>query len=76
MFRLSRIGCQEAWREAGISYLKYLNICTECLHKCVKERSQSRYSRFSTPGYITQAPDGVGGYVDARKVPAAVKDYK
>lgn len=66
---------QENWREHGISYVKYLNICTDAVHKCVKESKQAKYTKFSVAAYHAQKPDGSGGIEKIEKVAAQIKDY-
>ncbi len=63
------------WREQGISYLKYLNICTESLHRAVKPAKQAKYQRFSIAAYEAKEPDGQGGTRLVNKVPANYADY-
>ena len=63
------------WREQGISYVKYLNITTETLHTIVKDSRRTKYEKFSTPGYVSQEPDGQGTFQKITKVPAEIKDY-
>ncbi|KEG10015.1 hypothetical protein DQ04_04301050 [Trypanosoma grayi] len=63
------------WREHGISYLKYLNVCTETVHSAVKESRRAKYERFSKPGYVAQRPDGAGGNETINKVPSQTTDY-
>ncbi len=65
---------QESWRDQGITYLQYLNICTDALHKSVKESKQGKYCKFSVPGYHTQEPDGNGTFQKVTKVPGSVKE--
>lgn len=66
---------QESWRDQGLSYLKYVNICTETLHKCIKESKVAKYNKFSVAGYHAQKPDGQGSTERVVKVPAESKDY-
>ncbi|KPI89248.1 hypothetical protein ABL78_1671 [Leptomonas seymouri] len=63
------------WRDQGISYLKYLNVCTETLHMAVKDKARSKYTKFSSPNYISIKSDGAGGIEEIKKVPAFTKDY-
>ncbi|EAN84807.1 hypothetical protein C3747_7g2443c [Trypanosoma cruzi] len=63
------------WREQGISYLKYLNVCTEALHSAMKESRRVKYERYSSPGYVAQKPDGAGGIETVNKVPAHTNEY-
>lgn len=64
-----------SWRDQGISYLKYLNVATEELHKCVHEAKSARYTRFSQVGYTAAQPDGSGLFTKFEKVPADPADY-
>ena len=75
MFRRSTVALSTAWRDQGISYLKYLNICTDALHSAVKEKSAPKYVKFSVPNYITQEADGAGGFVKVEKVPDTIDKY-
>ena len=76
MMRPSRVlREQDNWRDHGISYVKYLNICTEVLQKCVKDSKRAKYTRFSEIGYKTQKPVEGGGWEPCVKVPAEIKDY-
>lgn len=63
------------WRDQGISYLKYLNVATEELHKCVTESKSAKYTKFSQVGYNANQSDGAGLFVKADKVPAETSDY-
>ena len=65
---------QTNWR-SHVSYLKYLNICTNALHKVVKDDKSAKYTRYSAAGYMAQKPDGQGGFSKIENVPADVKDY-
>lgn len=64
-----------AWRDQGISYLKYLNICTAALHSTVKESRQAKYVKYSAPGYAAQEPDGTGSFQKREKVPEEISKY-
>ncbi|KPA79915.1 hypothetical protein ABB37_04973 [Leptomonas pyrrhocoris] len=63
------------WRDQGISYVKYLNVCTETLHMTVKEKAQGKYSKFSSPNYVAIKSDSAGGVEEVNKVPIFTKDY-
>lgn len=63
------------WRDQGISYVKYLNVCTESLHMAVKEKSRGKYVKFSSPNYTAIKGDGAGGIEEVKKVPIYTKDY-
>lgn len=67
--------CLSSWRDQGISYLKYLNICTDALHSTVKESRAAKYTKFSNPGYLAQESDGQGTFVKREKVPDHVSKY-
>lgn len=47
----------EGWRDHGISYLKYLNVCTVALHKCVKDSKKGKYVKHSEVSYFAQKFD-------------------
>lgn len=63
------------WRDHGITYVKYLNVCTEALHMATKEKAKAKYDRYSTPNYVAIKPDGQGSTEEVKKVPAFTKDY-
>lgn len=64
------------WREQGISYLKYLNVCTEAVHATVKEgKAANKYTKFSAPGFQAMELDPTGVYVKREKVPDHVSKY-
>ncbi|CBH15526.1 Mitochondrial ATP synthase epsilon chain, putative [Trypanosoma equiperdum] len=75
MIRRSCALLSSSWRDHGISYLKYLNVCTETLHSTVKESRRAKYERWSKPCYTAQRPDGAGGQETIDKVPIHTKDY-
>lgn len=75
MLRLSLLCRSTSWRDQGISYVKYLNICTEALHMTVKPKLAAKYSRFSTPNYVAVKPDAAGSLTPVTNVPAFTKDY-
>lgn len=76
MLRVSRtLREKEDWRDHGLSYVKYLNVCTDALHKCVKENKQNKYAKQSTVGYIAQQMDGSGGFAKVTKVEASLEEY-
>lgn len=64
-----------AWRDHGISYVKYLNICTEALHMTVNSQSSAKYTRFSTPNYVALKPDGTGSMAEVKTVPIHTSEY-
>eukprot|EP00760_Papus_ankaliazontas_P034682 PhM_4_TR738/c0_g1_i1/m.100038 len=72
--RTSMLLENEAWRE-HITYVKYLNVCTLSLHKCVKDSKSAKYTRNSIASYHTQEPDGQGAHVKIVKVPDSVENY-
>ncbi|CAJ1035782.1 Mitochondrial ATP synthase epsilon chain, putative [Leishmania lindenbergi] len=63
------------WRDHGISYVKYLNVATEALHMATKDKVRARYSRYSSPNYISVKNDGTGVMEEVKKVPIFTKDY-
>lgn len=63
------------WRDQGVSYVKYLNVCTETLHMTVKDKARAKYAKFSSPNYVAIKSDGAGGVEEVKKVPAFTKDY-
>lgn len=63
------------WRDQGISYVKYLNVCTEAVHMATKDKANAKYSRFSSPNYVALKSDGAGSMEEFKKVPAFTKDY-
>lgn len=63
------------WRDQGVSYLKYLNVCTEALHMATKDKAHAKYERFSIPNYVALKPDGQGSTEEVKNVPAFTKDY-
>jgi len=63
------------WRDQGISYLKYLNVSTEELHKCVVESKHAKYARCSQVGYLANQPDGTGLFTPLEKIPADPAHY-
>ena len=69
----------ESWRDNGISYLKYLNVCTDSLHNCVKESQKAKYEKFAVQGgfYAQKFNAGTSLFEPAAidGVPAKVKDY-
>eukprot|EP00796_Vickermania_ingenoplastis_P004965 gene4965-3563_t len=67
MLRRSFVFCNASWRDHGISYVKYLNICTEALHMTVNPKASAKYSRFSAPNYVALKPDGSGGMSQVKK---------
>ncbi|ESL07116.1 hypothetical protein TRSC58_05201 [Trypanosoma rangeli SC58] len=75
MMRRSSTLLNATWREQGISYLKYLNVCTEALHSAVKESRRAKYERYSAPGYVAQKPDGAGGVEVINNVPSHTNEY-
>ncbi|KAH9582254.1 ATP synthase [Trypanosoma melophagium] len=75
MMRRCTVLLNPTWREQGISYLKYLNVCTETLHGTVKECRRQKYVRFSATNYLSQKPDGAGGNELVKNVPASTTDY-
>ncbi|EPY36653.1 hypothetical protein AGDE_06810 [Angomonas deanei] len=75
MLRRTTTFLSSNWRDQGISYVKYLNVSTEALHMAVKPKSSAKYTRFSTPNYVTLKPDGAGGMEEVKRVAAATKDY-
>ena len=64
-----------SWRDQGISYVKYLNICTETLHTAVKDSKRGKIEKYSISGYMSQTPDGNGQFVKLNKIPEETKDY-
>jgi hypothetical protein len=74
MLRRSAVSLSN-WREHGISYLKYLNVCTDALHASVKESRQAKYQKYSIPGYVAQKPDGQGTFVKVDTVPSEISQY-
>lgn len=64
-----------SWRDAGLSYVKYLVLANETLHRAVKDTRQAKYVRYSAPGYFAQDPDGQGGFQKRTKVAADPKDF-
>lgn len=75
MIRRSIFSFSGSWRDHGISYVKYLNVCTEALHLAVKPTSSAKYTRFSTPNYAAMKYDNTGAMAPLKTVPAATKDY-
>ncbi|AIO02202.1 mitochondrial ATP synthase epsilon chain, putative [Leishmania panamensis] len=73
MFRRSLMALN--WRDHGISYVKYLNVATEALHMATKDKVRARYSRYSSPNYISVKNDGTGVMEEVKKVPTFTKDY-
>lgn len=63
------------WRDQGISYLKYLNVCTEALHMATKEKVRAKYVRYSTPNYVALKPDKAGSFDEIKKVPVKTSEY-
>jgi hypothetical protein len=63
------------WRDTGLSYVKYLNVCTSALHKAVKDSRQSKYQRYSVVGYWAQEQDGSGSFKKIERIPAEIADY-
>lgn len=64
-----------SWRDQGISYVKYLNVCTEALHMATKDKAKAKYERYSNPNYVALKPDGQGSMEEVKKVPIFTKDY-
>lgn len=63
------------WRDQGISYVKYLNVCTEALHMATNDKVRPKYERFSKPNYTALKADGSGTFEPVTKVPSFTKDY-
>jgi F-type H+-transporting ATPase subunit epsilon len=53
------------WRVAGLSYLKYANICAEYVRRVLKEPERTR--ALSRAGYSMVKADWEGGKVVSRK---------
>ncbi|CCW67077.1 unnamed protein product [Phytomonas sp. Hart1] len=64
-----------SWRDQGITYVKYLNVCTEALHLCTIPKARAKYERFSNPNYSAYMPESTGGMQEITKVPIFTKDY-
>merc|ERR1711991_399433 len=55
MFRSSAVLLeQESWRDNKVTYLQYLNVCTETLHSVLKPAAAAKYKKFSEVGYQSQ----------------------
>ena len=65
----------ESWREQDISFVKYCNVATETLHKCVVPAKAAKYTKCSVVGYKAQVPKPDGGFEETVIVPAETKDY-
>ena len=80
MMRPTRI-CREneSWREAGVSYLRYLNVCTATTHKCMKEGKQKdKYSRFSSVNWQAMQFSSASQLLEPAEikgVPSKLEDY-
>jgi len=62
-----------SWREAGISYLRYLSIATKYLHSVQKDGPLlTKNIRFSTVGWLAMIPDPLGGVKEVTVVPAGL----
>jgi len=66
---------QETWRDHKVSYLQYLNVCTETLHSVVKAKSAAKYTKYSVVGYQAQVMDQSGQIIIKENVPALSSDY-
>jgi len=68
----------ESWREHGISYLKYLNVCTDSVQKCVTDKASAKYSKFAIMGFHAQKFNSSAAIfepIDIDGVPVNVKEY-
>jgi hypothetical protein len=65
------------WREQGITYLKYLNVCTDALHSTVKEgKAAAKYTKYSAPGFQAMELDSATGlFVKREKIPEEISKY-
>lgn len=41
----------------------------------VNPKASAKYTRFSTPNYVTMKPDGTGSTTPVKKVPAFTSEY-
>ena len=66
---------QENWRDSKITYLQYLNVCTETLHSVLKPKAAQKYAKFSVVGHGAQEIDELGLVNPKEGIPAHTADY-
>uniref|UniRef100_A0A7S1W2R5 Uncharacterized protein n=1 Tax=Neobodo designis TaxID=312471 RepID=A0A7S1W2R5_NEODS len=76
MFRASAVlREQEGWRDQGITYLQYLNTCTEATLACLKPQHAGKAGKWATVGYHAQEMDDAGVMQPVEKVPNTTDKY-
>jgi hypothetical protein len=75
MLRTSAVALS-SWRSQGLSYVKYLNVATTALHRCVKPSKKAKFAQHSETAYAAQVPDGQGSFTKFEKVPKTISEYQ
>ena len=66
---------QETWRDQGVSYLQYLNVCTETVHKCVKPAVAGKYNKFTVMNHRATKVDETGATIEIETIPNESANY-
>ena len=76
MFRASTVlREQEQWRDQGITYLQYVNTCTEATLACLKPEHVAKSGKWCTVGYHAQVMDDAGVMENIETVPNTTDKY-